>query len=378
MNNNRIESGKVILKLFLVNMLLLAVNILQAASNSQDSVKTIILQETNQLMKSSGYDMISGVLYMKGKTYQFHYGLLSSGKKPDHHTLFEIGSITKTYTGLLLSQAVYNGIVNLDEDIRNYIDGSYPNLILNNGKLITVRHLITHTSGFPMNINCTNLGSNAESQLSCFNSFSKTAFFKALKDIKLNDNSGEQYSYSNAGVQLVGYILENRYKLPFHSLLKKYIFSRSGEQNTYAVLTKKENEKLSRGKNSEKQLMPLINKGYQYAGGLKSSTGSMLDYMRMYLESNDPIVIQSMNLLKGNIQNGRAYAWNTYNYNKETKMLYHSGGTFGYSSWIALYPNQKTGLFLVTNIYTDDSQRHLNELSNKIMNRLKISSPEDK
>lgn len=75
--------------------------------------------------------------------------------------------------------------------------------------------------------------------------------------------------------------------------------------------------------------MPLINNGYQYAGGLKSSTSSMLNYIRMYLENDDPVIIQSMNLLKGNIQNGRAYAWNTYNYNQDYKMLYHSGGTLG-------------------------------------------------
>lgn len=365
--------------LFFNTILLLSISFLGASARFetkinklvQDSVEIIVSHEVAELMKSSGYEMISGALYIRGKTFQFHYGKLSNGKKPDTNTLFEIGSVTKTYTGLLLSQAVYDKKVNLDEDIRTYIEGSYPNLIMSNGEPITLRHLITHTSGLPMNINCIGFGPKIEEQLSCFKSFSSKSFFQALKEIKLKDNSHDQYNYSNAGVQLVGYILENTYKLPYKALLEKYIFSRSGEQETYFTIEKVVEKRLSIGKNSEKKLMPLINNGYQYAGGLKSSTSSMLNYIRMYLENDDPVIIQSMNLLKGNMQNGRAYAWNTYNYNQDYKMLYHSGGTLGHSSWIALYPNQKTGLFMVTNIYTNDSQRDLNELSNKIIDRLK-------
>ncbi|WP_411897968.1 serine hydrolase domain-containing protein [Elizabethkingia occulta] len=160
----------------------------------QDSVEIIVSQEVAELMKSSGYEMISGALYIRGKTFQFHYGKLSNGKKPDTNTLFEIGSVTKTHTGLLLSQAVYDKKVNLDEDIRTYIEGSYPNLIMSNGQPITLRHLITHTSGLPMNINCIGFGQKIEEQLSCFKSFSSKAFFQALKEIKLKDNSHEKYN----------------------------------------------------------------------------------------------------------------------------------------------------------------------------------------
>jgi CubicO group peptidase (beta-lactamase class C family) len=130
------------------------------------------------------------------------------------------------------------------------------------------------------------------------------------------------------------------------------------------------NSNVSVGKDSNGVAMPIINGYYNYAGGLKSTTTSMLDYMKMYLESNDKVVKQAMNRLAGDVRYGRAYAWNTYNYDKENKMLYHNGGTFGHSSWIALYPNQKIGIFLVTNIVTPDSQSKLNELSNSIINRI--------
>jgi len=93
--------------LFLNTILLLSISFLGASVRFetkihklvQDSVEIIVSQEVAELMKSSGYEMISGALYIRGKTLQFHYGKLSNGKKPDTNTLFEIGSITKTYTG---------------------------------------------------------------------------------------------------------------------------------------------------------------------------------------------------------------------------------------------------------------------------------------
>lgn len=337
---------------------------------TQDSIERIIAQEVAKLMKVPGYTAVSGAIYIKGKTRQFHYGKLSNGKRPNSNTIYEIGSITKTYTGLLLSQAVYDHKINLDDDIRSYLDDNYPNLILNNNKPITFRHLITHTSGLPPVINCDNGTQTTDEKIACFEHFKKDDFFKELKNVKLIDNSGKNYYYSSAGIQLVGYILEHVYKSSFQELFQKYVFSRSGEQNTFSELKNNGNSNVSVGANNNGVRMPLINGYYKYAGGLKSSTSSILDYMKMYLESNDKVVKQAMDRLAGDVRYGRAYAWNTYDYDKENKMLYHNGGTFGHSSWIALYPDQKVGIFIVTNTFTADSQSKLNELSNHIINRI--------
>jgi len=337
---------------------------------TQDSIERIIAEEVAKLMKFTGYTVVSGAIYIGGKTHQFHYGKLSNGKRPDSNTIFEIGSITKTYTGLLLSQAVYDHKINLDDDIRTYLDDNYPNLILSGKKPITFRHLITHTSGLPPAINCNDSTQTTDQQLDCFRHFKKEDFFKELKNVKLTSNSGKNYQYSGVGIQLVGYILERVYKSSFQELFQKYVYSRSGEQNTFSELKNDANSNVSVGKNNDGVPMPIINRYYNYAGGLKSSTSSILNYMKMYLESNDKVVKQAMDRLAGDVQYGRAYAWNTYNYEKKDKMLYHNGGTFGHSSWIALYPDQKIGIFIVTNIVTANSQSKLNELSNSIISKI--------
>lgn len=341
---------------------------------AQDSLEAIVTQEVAKLMELPGYTAISTAIYLNGKSYQFHYGKLNNGKKPNNSTIYEIGSITKTYTGLLLSQAIYDHKIKLDDDIRSYLDGKYPNLVLSNNKPITFRHLITHMSGLPPSINCDNHTQTVNEQITCFENFKKEDFFRKLKIVRLINNSGNTYHYSGVGIQLAGYILEDVYKSSFKALFQKYIFSRSEEQNTFSELKNYENSNVSVGKSDTGVNMPLINGYYNYAGGLKSSTSSMLGYMKMYLELQDDVVKQAMVRLAGDDRYGRAFAWNTYNYGKDNKMLYHNGGTFGHSSWLALYPNQKIGLFIVTNIVTADSQSKLNELSNTIISKIAIRS----
>jgi D-alanyl-D-alanine-carboxypeptidase/D-alanyl-D-alanine-endopeptidase len=298
-----------------------------------DSVAKIVRSELVNLLKDRHFSAISGAVSIKGTVCQVHIGKLADGKKPDDQTLYEIGSITKTYTGLLLSQAVYEHKILLDVDIRKYLRGKYPNLVLNNGQPITLRHLITHTSGLPMNINCNKKGLSIDEQLTCFNSLTKKDFFGNLASLRLENATGKDYHYSNAGVQLVGYILEETYGSTFEALLKKYIFLRSHEHRTFTNVPVAVNTRIAIGKDSLGRAMPIEHGGYLYAGGLKASTGSMARYMNMYLQSHDPVIQQAKKLLAGDEQYGRAYAWNTFNYNTADQMLYHNGGTFGTSSW---------------------------------------------
>jgi len=369
MNLNLMKKLVFILVLLCTTIAFLA---LVKANKVEDPIERVTTEETTKLLKLPGYKALSGVIYIKGKAHYFNHGKLNNGKQPNPNTIFEIGSITKTYTGLLLSQAVHDRKINLEDDVRKYLDGKYPNLILASGQPITIRHLITHTSGLPLVMNCDETTQNVNEQVDCFTHFQKEDFFSALKTVILTDNSGKNYHYSGVGTQLVGYILEQVYHMRHMEMLRKFVFSRSKEKQTFLELQQSRNPNISIGKNSEGIPVPLINGFYDYSGGMKSSAAAMLDYIKMYIESNDVVVKQAMNQLAGDMQYGRAYAWNTYAYHTQKKMLYHNGSSFGHSSWIAIYPNQKVGIFLVTNVVTADSQSKLNELSNRIIDRLNI------
>ncbi len=338
--------------------------------SEQKRVEQIVNEKVTEFVKKPEFSSLSGAIYVDGKSYQFHFGRLIDGKQANNETIYEIGSVTKTYTGLLLSQAVYDKKLALNDDIRNYLEGDYPNLVLAPNTPITIRNLITHTSGLPLTMNCNEGAQTVNEQITCFETFTKEDFFEELNKIKPIENSGKNYHYSGVGIQLVGYILERVYRLSFQELLEDHVFSRFSKKEILWDLKYEENSNISIGKDNSGVSMPLINGFYEYAGGSKASTSSMLNYIQMYLESDDPVVKQAINLLAGNNQYGRAFAWNTYNYGTTKKMLYHNGSTFGHTSWVALYPNQKMGIFLVTNVVTTDSQSNLNDLSNEIIDEL--------
>lgn len=339
-------------------------------NNTQNSIEKIIIEEITEFIKAPEFSALSGSIYVNGKTHQFHFGELTDGTKPNNQTLYEIGSISKTYVGLLLSQAVHDGKLNLDEDIRKYLNSKkYSHLKLNNSA-ITLRHLATHTSGLPVNLHCNDLG--YPEKLDCIKQYTKEVFFNKLSQTNLVDDSGENYHYSNAGIRLIGYILEDVYNDTYTNLLMKYVYSKSKEKSTFYRLSENSKNKMALGKNEKGEIMPLASEFYASDGALKSNTNSMLNYIKMYLESEEAVVKKSLSLLtEKNNRLGRAYVWNTFEYNTTNQMFYHSGGTFGFSSWIALYPKKNIGIFLVTNVSTSDAQEKLNQISNRIIDKIK-------
>lgn len=340
-------------------------------NNKKSNLEEIVNEELTEFIKSSEFSALSGSIYANGKTHQFHFGELTDGTKPNNKTLYEIGSISKTYVGLLLSQAVADGKLNLESDIRVYLpDGiKYENLKFKDSP-ITLRNLATHTSGLPVNLHCNNL--DYPEKLNCIKSYSREVFFNKLLKVKLIDDSGINYNYSNAGIRLIGYILEDVYSDTYTNLLKRHVFSKSGEQSTFYRLDENLKLGMTLGKNSNGEIMPIVSEFYASDGALKSNTTSMLKYIKMYLESEEAVVKKSLSLLtEKNNRLGRAYVWNTFEYNTTNQMFYHSGGTFGFSSWIALYPKKNIGIFLVTNVSTSNAQEKLNQLSNRIIDRIK-------
>ena len=90
-----------------------------------------------------------GVIHA-GATGSYHFGTVDKTRVQvaDDRTIYPIASLTKTFTGLLLAQAQLAGKLKLDDDIRNYLVGAYPNLAFE-GQPILVHHLVNHVSGLP-------------------------------------------------------------------------------------------------------------------------------------------------------------------------------------------------------------------------------------
>lgn len=90
---------------------------------------------------------LSAAVYIRGNTFFYNY---AQGQEilPTDTTLFEIGSITKTFAGYLLAKAAVDNQVNLQDDIRQYLPGEYPNLAYHSHP-VRLCQLINHSSGLP-------------------------------------------------------------------------------------------------------------------------------------------------------------------------------------------------------------------------------------
>jgi CubicO group peptidase (beta-lactamase class C family) len=163
-----------------------------------------------------------------GLSLTYNFGEVEKGKKasPSQHTIYELASITKTFTGVLLAQAVVEGKVKLDDDVRKYLDGSYPNLQFE-GKPIKLVHLINHTSRLPFVMpDRPELFRNPDPYelpkilTAIESSYTRKEFYEDLHKVKLDKEPGTEFNIQTRP-QLLGYILEKNTGCLKNNSLKK-------------------------------------------------------------------------------------------------------------------------------------------------------------
>lgn len=304
-------------------------------------------------------------------TYQYHLGTLSNGATPDNQTLYEIASITKTYTGLVVAKAILDGKVELDKDIRHYLKhNEYKNLELS-GQYITLRHLMTHTSGLPQDFaySSEDKAKGVAVAFEKMSKYSREDYFDDLKKVKLNSIPGEDYLYSSVGTNLAGYILESVYQEPFTLLVSEFITAKSGEKHTKFRGTNFEPGEITVGTRDGNQ-MPLSS-AYSFAGGgLTTNLESVTQYIQHQLSSEPEVAISHQLLNESWTGHGMAFSWYTYQYDSDEQKLYHSGGSMGTSSWLTIYPKKNMGIFIVTNFAGGNTQPKLEAIADKIIDYL--------
>ncbi len=184
-----------------------------------NKIDTIIQNVASTFMKDTLRVGLSIGIIKDDKTYTFNYGSTEKGKDllPTSNTIYEIGSISKTFTGTLLAKAIADKKVKLDDDIRKYLTGNYPNLEYN-GQPIKLVHLVNHTSGLPPFLpNKPEVFQHPQNSIPFLitaiqKNYTKEKFLNDLRNIKIDTVPGFNYKYSNVAAQLLSFILEKVYK----------------------------------------------------------------------------------------------------------------------------------------------------------------------
>jgi CubicO group peptidase (beta-lactamase class C family) len=309
---------------------------------------SIVQTTAKDYMENKNVAGLSMGVFTNNEMYIYNFGETKkgNGSLPTKNTIYEIGSVTKVFTGILLANAVVEGKVKLDDDIRKYLTGVYPNLEYQ-GKPITLLQLSNHTSGLPFTVR---LPDTQEDPFSPFVNFNDDMLFKILHAVKLDTIPGVQRNYSNLGTAILGQILAKIYGQSYENLLTTYILKPYGMKQTKIILSKKETSKMSTGYDMEgKETKYWYNKLAESAGGIHSTASDMLLFIKKQMSNVDSATNLSHQPTFGDKKEGVGLNWDIYTTKKGYLRLAHDGGTDGFTSVCMIYPEIKSGFVLITN-----------------------------
>lgn len=277
----------------------------------------------------------------KGVRRIFAYGTAKSD------SIYEIGSITKTFTGLVFAQMVEQGIVKLDEPVR---------LLLPVGAVATPRgvdisllDLITQHSGLPR------LPDNLKPSdpNNPYADYHAANLYRFLSGHGLGKVGDPPFLYSNLGVGLLGQALANRAGVPYPALLLDEVTGPLALKNTVITLSAEQHQRFIEGHRADHLVAHAWDlDALAGAGAIRSNADDMLTYLEAQLHperivmtgpepsSKTQTIAASLTLsheLRANAGAGTeiAFAWL---YNTATGSYWHNGATGGYSSFAFFNP----------------------------------------
>lgn len=175
-------------------------------------------------------ELVSGLvigLYDAGKTEIYGFGVGPGGQPPTGDTLYELGSITKVYTGLLLADAVQRKEVALDTPLADLVPTGVT-VPTRDNVLVTLRHLVLHSSGLPRLPASINPASPDP-----YGNYSDDRLLQDLITAELESTPGTRIVYSNFGVGVLGYVLGKKLGGGYAQVLAKRITGPLGLNSTF-------------------------------------------------------------------------------------------------------------------------------------------------
>ncbi|WP_452224778.1 serine hydrolase [Lacinutrix chionoecetis] len=336
------------MKKFLLFISLLTVSIATYAQQHKISneVKEYIQSRVDNQMNAGivvGYIEGDDVAY-----YSFGKTALNKGTAVNEETVFEIGSISKTFTTTLLALKVNSGEMSLDDPISKYLPKGVKTPT-RNGKEITLKNLATHTSGLPK------LPDNLlqTDPKNPYVDYTYEQLYSFISNYELTVDIGSVTEYSNVGMGLLGHILELQSGKTYEQLVIENIANPLKMDDTRLVFTEAMKQRLAKGHDglSETPNWDIITLGG--AGGIRSTVSDMVKYVQANINSDNvdsklhnAMALAHKSAYKNPDQRAEmALGW----FIEGGKFLMHNGATGGYSAMIALDKEAKKGVVVLTN-----------------------------
>lgn len=262
-------------------------------------------------------------------------------------TVFPIGSITKSFTGLALAQLVEQGKVSLDETAGHYLpDLPEP------ARSVKVRNLLNHTGGL---VNYTDLPEFPYHERRSFTREQMVGYF-ASKPLMFTP--GTQWSYSNSGTYLVGLIIEKVSGESYDAYVTKHIIEPFGMSKslytdwTRLVPNRAHGYKMGKdGWQNALQYDPTVPFA---AGAIMSTVGDLLKYRRgVFASDKTSQKVRDTILTHDKLSDGTSILYTlgclVENRFEGHRKIAHAGDIYGFSAYYAYYPEDELVITITTN-----------------------------
>ncbi|TDQ77236.1 serine hydrolase domain-containing protein [Sphingobacterium yanglingense] len=351
----------------------------EIATEKKENVKSVV-QKNNALdeyidslaltyiQQKNAQALAIGLIH-KGKTNTFYYGETIKGDTlslPKENTLFELGSITKVFTATLLADLVERKVITLDDSISKYL----PDSLAQNQYLqkITFKDLANHTSGLPR------IPSNLDKvpkfvATAPYAQYGRKELFSYLKNIELKDVPGNNFEYSNTGFALLGELISSISKKTYSQCITEVITSPLGLLNTVEKINYK-TQSIPKVYSLTGTEVPLWQwQAFAGAGGLKSTITDMMKFVQAQFKMPENRLEHAMALTKQFTyylppSTDIGLAWHM-NMLEDVVQYWHNGATGGSSAFLALVPDSKSAIIVLSN-----SAISVDEISTQIISKV--------
>jgi serine-type D-Ala-D-Ala carboxypeptidase/endopeptidase len=281
----------------------------------------------------------------RGKTRFLSFGETRSGSgtAPDESSVFEVGSLTKTFTGLMLADAIESGAAQ-ESDRLDTMRPEWKGAPSGDIRLID---LVTHRSGLaplPCNFRPTD-------PKRPYAHYSEDELVRALATCPIETHPTNKIEYSNWGFATLGYVLSRARNVTYPELLRTRITEPLGLRETTYALSDAQQRRVAQGYDADGNATPLWDRSVMFGNGaIRSTAADLVKYGVAILHPENASTLEPALRRVTRPQYGSggsriAYAW----FVTAKGSLWHNGMTGGYASFMKVYPAQDLVVMYLTN-----------------------------
>ncbi|MGW7249302.1 serine hydrolase domain-containing protein [Streptomyces decoyicus] len=267
---------------------------------------------------------------------------------PRHALRYELGSLSKTFTVLLLADLARAGVLSLDDPLAAHL----PELPLPhpNSRRITLWHLATHTSGLPRIPADLIAGALLHPYANGYARYDTERLLHTFARTRPRHRPGTRWRYSNLGLALLGPVMSRAAGAPYPALLTDRVLRPLGLSDTTLGPGTTGTDAIGHRTNGVTPVGSADMGAFVAAGSVHSTPGDLLTYLEAYLSPGDtplarPLRDVQVPLLRRGWRKRNTHTLTWYQHPAaQGPLLFHVGATFGQQAFLGYHPATHTGL----------------------------------